>query len=88
MILMIWKVYILYSERFKKTYVGCSADTHQRLLTHNSGKVVSTKKFRPWRIIFEEATENYINARGREKYYKSGAGRRKMKIIFDELGIR
>ncbi len=39
----------------------------------------------PWRIVFEEEIETYEEARKREKYYKSGAGRRKIKTIFDAL---
>jgi putative endonuclease len=84
---MNWKVYILFSEVERRTYVGCSSDTKKRLTAHNEGKVASTCKFAPWRIVFEEAAANYTEARQREKYYKSGAGRRKMKAIFDELGL-
>ena len=84
---MTWNIYILYSERFKKSYVGCSEDIEARLNSHNSGKVASTKRFIPWRIIYSEEVGTYLEVRKREKYFKSGAGRRKMKIIFDELGL-
>ena len=77
----------MYSESFGKSYVGCSANILERLNAHNQGKVTSTKKFRPWKIVFEEELENYEQAIKKEKYYKSAAGRRKMKIIFNELGI-
>jgi putative endonuclease len=84
---MIYKIYILFSETYRRTYVGFSKDTLKRLETHNSGKVMSTKKFKPWRIVYEEVVESYEEARKREIYYKSGAGRRKIKAIFDDLGI-
>ena len=84
---MIYKVYILLSENYRKTYVGFSEDTLKRLETHNGGQVLSTKKYRPWRIVFEEEVVSYEEARKRERYYKSGAGRRKIKAIFDDLGI-
>ena len=35
----------------------------------------------------EEEVEGYKEAQKRELYYKSGAGRRKIKSIFDSLGI-
>ena len=54
---------------------------------HNDGKVVSTKKYRPWEIVYEEKFDDHKEVRRREKYFKSGAGRRKMKLIFDDLGI-
>jgi putative endonuclease len=59
----------------------------ERLEAHNAGKVTSTRKFRPWRVVFQEGVEEYNDARKRELYYKTGAGRRKIKSIFDELGI-
>ena len=67
--------------------MGCSSDVSERLRTHNKGKVTSTKKFIPWKVVFEEEVGTYAEARKRESYYKSAAGRRKMKIIFAELGI-
>jgi putative endonuclease len=84
---MKYKIYILFSESFKKTYVGFSEDTAKRLIKHNNGEVTSTKKFRPWKIVFEEGCNDYLEARKREKYYKSGAGRRKIKAIFDDLKL-
>ncbi len=54
---------------------------------HNSGKVFSTKKFVPWEIIYSEKIGSYSDARRREKYFKSSAGRRKMKELFDEKGL-
>jgi len=85
--LMVWSVYILFSENFKRTYVGFTQNIETRLKYHNDGRVISTKKFRPWKLVFEEKHENYTDARKRELYYKSGAGRRKMKVIFDELRL-
>jgi putative endonuclease len=82
-----YKIYILYSDQHKKTYVGFSEDISKRLEKHNAGKVTSTKNFRPWRIVFEEEVDDYKDARKRELYYKSAAGRRKIKAIFDDLGI-
>ena len=84
---MKYKIYILFSDAYRKTYVGFSENTIERLEKHNSGAVTSTKKFRPWRIVFEEDVNDYKEARKRELYYKSGAGRRKIKGIFDQLGL-
>jgi putative endonuclease len=69
-------VYIIYSERFEKFYVGLSADIKQRLQTHNSGKVKSTKSFIPWRVVYTEKFKTRPEAREKEKYLKSAAGRR------------
>jgi putative endonuclease len=82
-----FSVYVLYSKVFKKTYVGFSGNVIERLAQHNAGRVISSKKYRPWEIIFEEKSESELIARRREKYYKSAAGRRKLKKIFDDLGL-
>ena len=80
-------VYVLYSKIFKKSYVGYSGNITERLATHNAGNVISTKKYRPWEVVFEEKCETESIARQREKYYKSSSGRRKLKQIFDGLGL-
>ena len=69
-------VYIIYSVDFKRYYVGLSSNVSQRLETHNLGVVKSTKAFCPWIIIHTEIFETRIEARKREKYFKSAAGRR------------
>ena len=71
-----YTVYILYSEKFDKTYVGFTSDLEKRFLSHNElGKKGWTIKFRPWRIIHTENYETKSAAMLREKYFKSGVGR-------------
>jgi len=69
-------VYIIYSVGFDRYYVGLSSNVILRLKAHNSGVVKSTKAFRPWKIVHTELFETRIEARRREKYLKSAAGRR------------
>jgi len=51
----------------------------KRILTHNSGKNKSTKYGIPWKLIYYEAGLNRKDARARERYLKSGMGRRYLK---------
>jgi len=51
----------------------------ERLKTHNTGKVKSTKAHRPFRIIYTEVCKDRAYTREREKYLKSAAGRRFIK---------
>lgn len=68
-------VYFLESlQNPKRHYIGYTKHLFQRLKTHNSGKVTSTKKYRPWKIIYAEAYLNKIDATKREKFLKSGSG--------------
>ena len=72
-------VYILCSESHKKSYVGISNDLERRLIEHNLGKSTFTSRYRPWIVIYSEAYKTREEARNREKYLKSAAGRRWMK---------
>ena len=69
-------VYVLYSSEFERFYVGMSSDVSRRLKQHNLGLVKSTKSFKPWKIQYTEKFNTSVEARKREKYLKSGAGRR------------
>ena len=48
----------------------------QRLKTHNKGQVRSTKSYVPWKVVHIETHATQGDARKREKYLKSAAGRR------------
>ncbi|MFD1062684.1 GIY-YIG nuclease family protein [Winogradskyella litorisediminis] len=69
-------VYIIYSNSFDRYYVGMTKDISVRLNSHNAKKVKSTKAFVPWVVKYIEEFETRIDARKREKYLKSAAGRR------------
>ena len=58
-----------------KHYTGLSSDVEKRLKMHNAGKVQTTKKRRPFILIYQEVAETLLEARKREKYFKSAAGR-------------
>ena len=70
-------VYLLESINTKKWYIGFTPDDPgRRLDKHNLGLVQSTKAFLPWRLIYFEAYVDRKDATGREKFLKSGAGRK------------
>ncbi len=76
-------VYAIRSIIDNRVYVGISSDVEARLKYHNLGKVFSTKGYRPWEILYKEFIGSRIDARKREKYFKSGCGKEylKSKII-------
>jgi putative endonuclease len=75
----VYKVYVLKSLRDKKSYVGITNNIQRRLIQHNSGNSYYTKRHKPWKIVYTETFENIIEARKREKYFKSASGRRYLK---------
>jgi putative endonuclease len=72
---MDYYVYVLQSLIDHKHYVGLSFDIHKLFKMHNSGKVKSTKGRRPFILIYQEKVGTLSEARKREKYFKSAAGR-------------
>lgn len=79
-------LYILYSKKDKKLYVGHTNDLRRRFKLHNSGKVPSTKNRRPLVLIYYEAYKARKEARKRELFLKSlWGGREKKKILENYL---
>ncbi len=79
---MDFNVYILYSQRSSKYYVGQTADIEKRLRRHNRGLVPSTKGGIPWELVLQikvpdrsEAMvlERKIKKRGAKRYLKDNS---------------
>jgi putative endonuclease len=69
-------VYVLYSRKFKKIYVGFTSDLEARFKSHNElGTKGWTIKYRPWIILYQEEFDSKSEAMKREKELKSGKGR-------------
>ncbi|MGM8360649.1 GIY-YIG nuclease family protein [Flavobacterium sp. ARAG 55.4] len=79
-------VYILYSEKFSKTYTDLTSSLIERFKSHNN---LSTKgytlKFRPWIVIHIEFFNSKIEAINREKYLKTGIGREFIKNLIHKI---
>ncbi len=72
-------VYVLQSAKDQQFYVGYTSDLRRRLKEHEDGKVASTSRRRPLRLIYYEACVNRQDATKREKYLKTTYGRRYLK---------
>ena len=56
-----------------------TGDLRKRLKLHQTEKVMSTKDRGPFELIYYEACVNQKDAYAREKYLKSGMGKRYLK---------
>ncbi len=72
-------VYVLRSTKDGKWYTGCTENLRKRFSEHKVGKVLSTKGRGPFVLIYYEASLNAEDAFAREKYLKSGMGKRYLK---------
>ena len=69
-------VYISRSKKDNHWYTELSQDLRKRFKLHNENKVFSTKSRRPFELIYYEACMDLKDAVAREKYLKSGMGKR------------
>ena len=75
----VFYVYVLRSESDSGFYIGYSSNLRIRLWQHQDGRSRATSYRGPWRLIYYEAYLHQADALGREKYLKSGGGRRFLK---------
>jgi putative endonuclease len=73
---MFYYTYILKSKKDGKLYIGWTDDLKQRISIHNKGLVEATKYRRPMILEYYEACKDKAKAIKREKYFKTGFGRR------------
>jgi putative endonuclease len=73
---MEYAVYIMYSKRCDKIYIGFTTDLISRFCSHNSlGRKGWTIKYRPWQVIYTEFYADKVTAMKREKQFKGGKAR-------------
>jgi putative endonuclease len=80
-------VYILRSLACDRIYIGSTSNIQRRLSEHNDGRTISTKKFRPWRIIYSELYVTKKEALIREKQLKKWKNRERIEeLIVRKMG--
>ncbi len=67
---MEYVVYILYSEKRLRYYVGQTHNIEERFKRHNNGFVPSTKSGKPWELVLTISVENRTKALKLERRIK------------------
>jgi len=78
--LYMFYVYILFSEKDGKLYIGYTDDLRRRFEKHSRGFVKATANRRPLKLVYYEAYLEESDAKRRELYLKGGSGRSVLKI--------
>lgn len=76
-------VYVIKSKVDSRLYKGITNNLERRIKEHHIGKNKSTKAYRPWELVLVEEHPTRIEARAREKFFKSGQGRDYLKKKLD-----
>ncbi len=78
-------VYAISSLKHNYIYVGLTQDLGKKIDRHNKGREKTTKFYSPFELIYSEECSTRIDARIREKYWKSGSGKEKSRILRDSF---
>ncbi len=73
---MYFYTYVLRSKKDGKLYIGQTEDLKSRVEKHNNGLVTATTPRIPLKLVYYEACLDKDKAIKREKYFKTGFGRR------------
>jgi putative endonuclease len=76
----VFYVYVLRSDNDAGFYIGYSANLRKRLREHKQGLAFATSFRGPWKLIYYEAYLEQADALGRQRYLKSGNGRRFLQL--------
>jgi len=83
--------YILMSKKDGRWYTGATDNLQTRLIEHNNNLVKPTRGRGPFSIIYYEACIDKHDAFAREKYLKSGMGKRylknRLKTFLSDSGV-
>ena len=81
-------VYVYWSKKDDNFYIGYTSDLKKRHKEHLAGNVPSTRNRLPIVFVYYECCLNKYDAIRREKYLKSGQGRRylkkRLKVFLEE----
>lgn len=77
-------VYVLFSLKDSRLYIGFCSNIESRFARHQAGYVPATMHRRPLILIYYEAYQSEPEAKRRERYLKGGNGRAQLKIQLSE----
>jgi putative endonuclease len=77
-LLFMYTVYVL-EDKNKMLYKGLTNNLQRRFREHKGGHTITTSKMEDLDIIYTEEYNDFGEARKRELYFKSAAGRRFLK---------
>ena len=77
--MIIYYTYVIRSKKDDRFYTGFTSDLRKRFRDHNAGIVQATRSRGPFILVYYEACIDKQDARAREKYLKTGMGKRYLK---------
>ena len=82
----IFYVYIVFSVKLHKFYVGSTNNLQRRFEDHNRGKTKFAKQGMPWKLVYHEAFPDRYSAYNREMEIKKKKSRQYIERLIDQAG--
>ncbi|MBL0146624.1 MAG: GIY-YIG nuclease family protein [Chitinophagaceae bacterium] len=79
-------LYILFSQKLNKYYIGSTPDLDRRLIEHNRGKEKFTSTGIPWILVYKEVFTELKEARKRELFVKKQKSRKFIEKMISSAG--
>jgi len=80
--------YVLKSTIADYYYKGHCENLQKRIVEHNNGMTKSIKHLIPFKLVYYEVFDTRDEAYNREKYFKTSAGRRYLKLKTLEMWFK
>jgi putative endonuclease len=74
-------VYVIYSEKLDKYYIGFTADIQDRLAKHNRKSNGFSSRGRPWVLVYSESFNSKREAMDRETQLKNWKNRERLEKL-------
>ena len=81
---MLFYLYIIYSEKRNKYYIGYTANLEARIEKHNLGATSSTRSGIPWILVYSEEFDNKSDAIKREIAVKKKKSRKYIESLISK----
>ena len=79
-------VYIIYSAKLDRYYIGYTEDVDARLVQHNSGLSSFTSRASDWRVMYQEVFSSREEAHKRELAIKKKKSRKYIEWLIQGAG--
>ena len=81
-------MYIIYSEKLSKYYVGACTDIERRLKEHNNGRSKFTSLGTPWKLMLMENFDTLHEAKQRELVVKKMKSKKYIEALIAKGRVR
>ncbi|MBW6479359.1 MAG: GIY-YIG nuclease family protein [Bacteroidales bacterium] len=78
-------VYILFSEKFDKLYIGHTNNIDRRIYEHNLGHEKSTRSGIPWKLVYSRAFASRSEAYNEEQRIKKRKSKKYLEKLINQV---